>query len=95
MIQATYISGTPNAERRSCHDCRHCQAAVSWWCVNPQAREARGTPIPGEINCPFWEPILSWEEVKAEHEGKRTWWDRLWGLDTGWRLDFIRIRLPD
>lgn len=57
MIEAVLKDGkVPDAEKRSCYDCRHCKAAVSWWCQNKAAIEYRGTKIPGIINCNFWEP---------------------------------------
>jgi len=58
MISAVLRSGTPDLEKKSCYDCSHCKASVSWWCTSDDAAEYRGTKIPGIINCKFWEPCL-------------------------------------
>lgn len=46
----------PPEQKRSCHDCRHLKAKVSWWCTLKEAIRWRGTRIPGGCLCPFWEP---------------------------------------
>ena len=43
-------------ERKSCYDCLHLEGYVSLWCASEEAREYRGTGIPGVIHCKFWEP---------------------------------------
>lgn len=43
-------------ERNIQSDCKHLVAYVNWWCVSEDAREYRGTAIPGVCHCPFWEP---------------------------------------
>lgn len=41
--------------KRSCSDCGHLKAVyISWWCMSDQAREHRGTRIPGINRCIFW-----------------------------------------
>ena len=62
-IEAVYTSGQPDPIQKRCYDCRHCKAAVSWWCTNEEAIKARGTAIPGVSQCPFWEPMLEASEV--------------------------------
>jgi hypothetical protein len=69
MIEAISIN-EPDKERRSCYDCKFCQAAKSWWCKNEQAIETRGTSIPGVIHCPFWEPVRMKKDL--------TFWERFW-----------------
>ena len=56
MIEAVYKTKLPEPEKKGCQSCRHCQAAVSWWCVNKTAVKAHGTAIPEVIECSFWEP---------------------------------------
>jgi hypothetical protein len=36
-------------------DCAHLTSALSWWCINDDARKYRGTTIPNIYNCPFYE----------------------------------------
>lgn len=72
MYELRVVSGVPDSEKRSCSDCRHMQAAVSWWCQNENAIKARMTKIPGVHGCPYWEPakpavsfwkkLLDWKE---------------------------------
>ncbi len=57
MIESIMTKGKPDADNKSCYDCTYCQAAVSWWCVNVEAVECRGTAIPGVIKCPFWKAV--------------------------------------
>ena len=68
MIRMLVI-GEPDAERRACTDCRHMQAAVTWWCMNGDAARAHGTRTPAFAGCSFWSP--------AEQLG-RNWRQRLW-----------------
>lgn len=49
--------GEPDAERASCYDCAHLEAALSWWCTSKEAIKARGTTIPGVSKCPYWSPV--------------------------------------
>lgn len=56
MTEMRVISGEPDAAAKCCTDCRFMQAALTWWCVNDQARKARGTCLPGICGCPFWQP---------------------------------------
>lgn len=53
MIEVRII-GEPNAERKSCYDCHHCKASVTWWCKSKEARAYFGTGIPGREKCQFW-----------------------------------------
>jgi hypothetical protein len=53
----------PDCERKSCCDCQYFRAAVSWWCVNEECSDVRGTRFPGIINCPYWKPARSWEDL--------------------------------
>lgn len=62
------VNFEPDAKRKNCYDCTHCKAAVSWWCVSEEARKARGTGIPGEVNCKFWEPCRQYKDL--------SWWER-------------------
>ena len=63
MLEAVLKGVEPDPVKRSCYDCRSCKAAVSWWCTNEQAVEARGTKIPGVTNCPFWTAARRWEDL--------------------------------
>jgi hypothetical protein len=68
-------------EKRSCYDCSHLFARVSWWCGNEEAVKARGTAIPGCIHCTFWKPDFSHidDKYKTPENGYRlTWWQKLW-----------------
>lgn len=56
MALEAIFTHEPDASRRSCYDCMHCQALVSWWCVNEQARIAHGTALPIQEQCRFWAP---------------------------------------
>lgn len=48
-------------------DCRYLTAALSCWCTNKQSIHARGTTIPGVIDCPYYQPeepepwVSEWE----------------------------------
>lgn len=56
-------------ERRSCYDCAHLIARVSWWCSNKDAIRDRGTAIPGCIHCPHWSPdysMIKYEPIPYE-----------------------------
>lgn len=68
MIEAIATSGTPDAAQRRCYDCRHCKAAVGWWCKNAEAVAWRGTNLPGVRDCPFWAPMRQISDLG--------WWDR-------------------
>lgn len=46
----------PDAERRACVDCGWLRGALHWWCMSEEAKEYRGTTIPGVHDCPFWKP---------------------------------------
>lgn len=69
MIELRVLQGEPDAERKSCCDCRHMKAAVTWWCTNKEASKAMGTSFPGVIQCPFWEP--------AKKYVRKPWYKRL------------------
>ena len=43
-------------KRRCCAHCSWNIPALSWWCHNEEAIEARGTRIPGIYGCPHWAP---------------------------------------
>lgn len=43
-------------ERKNCASCKYIYAALSWWCINDNAINDRGTSIPGCIHCPYWQP---------------------------------------
>jgi len=43
-------------EKHSCFDCGHLKSALSWWCTCKEAKEARGTSLPGVIKCTYWIP---------------------------------------
>lgn len=55
---ANIVTKKPDSAQRRCYDCVSLEAAVSWWCVNKEAIEWRGTAIPGVYNCPFWKPAM-------------------------------------
>lgn len=78
MIEAIAISGQPDAAKRSCYDCQHCKAAVSWWCTNDNAVKERKTKIPGTEGCKYWNPIRSINDL--------TFWEKLIS-------DYVRIEL--
>ena len=63
MIYAIMKAGKPDYNKKSCYDCRFCQGAVSWWCINKDARIYRGTSIPGVIKCKFWKPVMMYSEM--------------------------------
>jgi len=46
----------PDTNLRRCYDCGYMKSTTSWWCVNENAIEERGTRIPGIYNCPYWKP---------------------------------------
>lgn len=48
---------TPRTEYRVCTPTPDADLVghVSWWCDSREAREWRGTSIPGGVGCPFWE----------------------------------------
>jgi hypothetical protein len=68
MYEQIIKGGPPDAARRACDDCRHMKAALSWWCTNKAACDARGTSIPGVHSCTFWEPARRYEDL--------TWWEK-------------------
>lgn len=55
MLQGLIVKGQADSEKRECYDCKHMQAAVSWWCVSEEAKEYRGTGLPSAEGCKFWE----------------------------------------
>lgn len=57
------IDGTPDADKRGCKDCRHMRGAVSWWCMNDEARKRHGSGIPGYRDCENWEPCATLAEL--------------------------------
>lgn len=80
MIDAVAAKGyTPDATKRACYDCRHCKAAVSWWCKNPDAVAWRGSSIPGVHNCPFWDPVPTMAEWMAAWRARTPWFIRWLG----------------
>ena len=74
---AVMVEGKPDAEKRACFDCQHCQAYVTWWCVNKEAVAWRGTSIPGVHECPFWAPVPLLAELP--------WYQRMFG-------SYVRIK---
>lgn len=63
MLKGLGINGKPDSEQKRCYDCKHCQAATGWWCVNKKAIEVRGTRLPGIRGCYFWEGIDTEEDL--------------------------------
>lgn len=53
-------------EKRSCFDCGHLKSAMSWWCINEEAKKARGTSLPGCIKCTFWKP--DWNNIDNKYK---------------------------
>lgn len=66
MLVGMGVNGVPNENKKSCFDCRYCQSAASWWCVNENASNERGTHIPGVVDCPHWEGIITKEKLKEQ-----------------------------
>lgn len=62
------VLNEPDSARRSCYDCGHLKAAVSWWCTNKKCIEWRGTSIPGVHNCPFWKPARMKSELTKKEK---------------------------
>ena len=85
MIECVYIYGEPDSERKNCNDCLYCKAAVSWWCTNEDAKEYRGTNLPGICNCKFWSPIKKYYQL--------SFWKRFFGNILN--NDFIILDLRD
>ena len=58
-------------DKRNCDTCSSLTSALNYYCTNKDAKEARGTSIPGIIRCPYW----SWNELKKIHSVKNnsTW----------------------
>ena len=44
----------PSHVKRSCSGCGFMTSALSHWCTNKDAIEARGTTLPGIIKCDYW-----------------------------------------
>jgi len=63
MQRFIHESKKPDAEKKSCSDCFFLRGAVTLWCLNEEARDYRGTRIPGVYNCHFWEPGLTPEDL--------------------------------
>ena len=71
MIEQILKDGVPDGERRGCTDCKHMQAAVTWWCTSPKAVRRRRTTTPNVIGCQDWEPCRTYAELG--------FWERLLG----------------
>ena len=63
MYKLVFKTHIPDKDKKSCYDCYHCQAAGTWWCVNVNCTEWRGTSIPGGVDCPYWEPGLTAKDL--------------------------------
>lgn len=63
MIEQILQEGTPDAKRRGCADCKHMQAAVTWWCTSEKAVLRRRTSTPGVTGCHDWEPCRTYDEL--------------------------------
>lgn len=80
-----------NHEARRCYDCRHMQAAITWWCKHPTASALAGSDVGKFSQCPYWEPALTLEE--AEPPLTYPWWRRAlhrWGI---WKIPGV-VELP-
>jgi hypothetical protein len=64
MSQEDFENVSP-FEKRSCYDCAHLKSAMSLWCTNKDAIEARGTSLPGCIKCTFWQP--NWKYIDSKY----------------------------
>jgi len=64
MSDADFKAVSP-FDKKSCFDCANLKSAMHWWCTSPEAREARGTSLPGCIKCRFWKP--EWEMIDAKY----------------------------
>lgn len=54
---AVMSKGEPDFDKKSCYDCRKQRAYLSWWCMDKEANEYWGTPMPSVTECPFWKPV--------------------------------------
>lgn len=67
MIDFVYIGDVkPDETQRRCYDCVHLRGAVSLWCTNEEAVEARGTNIPGVRECDFWAPLRAKKDLSLK-----------------------------
>ena len=64
MYEAVLVRAKPDETTRGCADCKHCKAAVSWWCTSERAIELSRTRLPGIVKCPYWEPTRTKAEVR-------------------------------
>jgi len=48
-----------------CSNCANLEGHVSWWCMSEDARDARGTAIPGCIGCAFFTRAPFVSELKV------------------------------
>lgn len=67
MSEEDFKSVSP-FEKRSCFDCGHLKSALSWWCTSKEAKDARGTSLPGCIKCTFWKP--NWRVIDSKYKTK-------------------------
>ena len=67
MSEEEFLAVSP-FEKQSCADCKHLRGYVSLWCINKEAREYRGTGIPGVIKCHFWGPC--WKRMPKKYRTK-------------------------
>jgi|GEM_PF-5565984 len=51
-------------QHKGCAYCKDCIPIVSWWCKNEEAIKARGTRIPGIIQCPYF----TFDKDKIQYE---------------------------
>jgi len=65
MSDSDYKAVSP-FDKKTCYDCGHLKSAMSWWCTSKEAKEARGTTIPGCIKCPYWKP--DWSVIKDQYK---------------------------
>lgn len=63
MTEAIVLSKSKKIDEKSCHNCRFCQAFVSWWCVNKEAIELKKTKIPDGAGCEFWKKMRSIDDL--------------------------------
>ena len=71
MINRGLVGDETPFTRKSCYDCGNIISALSLWCGCKEAREARGTILPGVILCTFWKPDLSYidDKYKTDENG--------------------------
>ncbi len=69
MYSLIITKGLPNKKVKGCYDCAYYKAAISWWCMNQDARIKYGGSAEGRICCDFWKPAKLWSSL--------SWWEKI------------------